>query len=270
MYGVQAPLVPMMLASGVTTQQTRAKVVMTGFCTRGPSSMVGLRTRQRDGSSITLTRVSAGGGGHHPKWGPYEADEYPSPDFMTYCKEVFPEEGVATLEEARTLMSEEVGYKILDVRSVYEYDSVGKVVGSTNIPLIFTKKRFGPEGIIYDQTRNPEFMDMVEKTFANKDQGILLMCSDGINRSIQALIMMEAQGYTNIVGVKYGYNGWINKYTPKLERRRQEYHEDYKAIGDSQGLHIVPHKFNVDPLIPIPIRDTTEWLEYDETATVDA
>lgn len=193
--------------------------------------------------------------------GPYEEHEYPSKEFIAYCEEAFPgDEGVATLEEARTLISDEIGWKLLDVRSASEIDQ-GKVTGAVNIPLINVKKR----GLEMNQHININFMAEVQKKFPHNNQGVVVMCSDGLNRSIQSVFLMDEAGYKNIVRVRYGFNGWINKYTPKLERRRgDDWNENYKATGDSQGLHIVRKAYNVDALDKIPIKDHTEWLEYSE------
>lgn len=39
---------------------------------------------------------------------------------------------------------------------------------------------------------------------------------------LQSLIALDGAGYTDIVGVRMGYNGWINKFTNKLQRRRSD------------------------------------------------
>jgi hypothetical protein len=38
----------------------------------------------------------------------------------------------------------------------------------------------------------------------------------------QSLMALDGAGYTDIVGVRMGYNGWINKFTNKLQRRRSD------------------------------------------------
>lgn len=245
-----------------STSDLRAPV---GLSSKPPYAALFVRNSRHGSARLKVVRVCAGrnGGGHHPIWGPYEYDEYPSPDFIEYCKEAFPEEGVATLEEARTLFSEDIGYVLLDVRSKYECELTGSVVSSVNIPLINVAKSWGEEGMVLDQDKNPEFLAQVQQRFPDKSHGILIMCSDGSNRAIQTLVLLEENGYTNIVGVRYGYNGWLRKFTPKLERRRgDDYKEEYRAQGDSQGLHVVGKAYNVDALDPIRIKDDTEWIEY--------
>jgi hypothetical protein len=50
--------------------------------------------------------------------------EYPDPQLIESVKQEFPDKGVATIEEARTLYS--LGYTYVDVRPALEVDEVGK------------------------------------------------------------------------------------------------------------------------------------------------
>ena len=83
-----------------------------------------------------------------------------------------------TMEEAITIMEEESGYIILDVRTPEEYAS-GHIPGAINVP---------NENI--DTRQLPELPD--------KDQMILVYCRSG-NRSKQASEKLAALGYTNVV-----------------------------------------------------------------------
>lgn len=73
----------------------RAAVAPARVCmgTRAPAS-AGRR-------AVVSVQAASAGARNHAVWGAYEVDEYPSEEFIEYCKEAFPEEGVATLEEAR-------------------------------------------------------------------------------------------------------------------------------------------------------------------------
>lgn len=138
----------------------------------------------------------------------------------------------------QTLMSPEIGYKMLDVRSLYEVN-LGKITGSVHVPLINAKKAgFLPGGrVALEQSANKNFLEDVKAKFPTKSTPMLVFCSDGFDRSIQALILLEKAGYTNIVGVKYGYNGWCNKFTNKLKRRRSDgYKEDYSGEGNQKQM----------------------------------
>ena len=91
-----------------------------------------------------------------------------------------------TMEEAITMMEEETGYIILDVRTAEEY-SEKHIPGSINI----ANESIGTEDI-------PELPD--------KDQLILVYCRSG-NRSKQASEKLVKLGYTNIVEIG-GINSW--------------------------------------------------------------
>ena len=91
-----------------------------------------------------------------------------------------------TMREAVTMMEEETGYTILDVRTAQEY-SEKHIPGAINIANV----SIGTEDI-------PELPD--------KDQLILVYCRSG-NRSKQASEKLVKLGYTNIVEIG-GINSW--------------------------------------------------------------
>ena len=92
-------------------------------------------------------------------------------------------------EEAATMMEEENGYIILDVRTAQEY-SEKHIPGAINIP----NETIGTEDI-------PELPD--------KEQLILVYCRSG-NRSKQASEKLVKLGYTNIVEFG-GINDWMGE-----------------------------------------------------------
>ena len=91
-----------------------------------------------------------------------------------------------TMEKAITMMEEETGYIILDVRTAQEY-SERHIPGAINI----ANESIGTEDI-------PELPD--------KDQLILVYCRSG-NRSKQASEKLVKLGYTNIIEIG-GINSW--------------------------------------------------------------
>ena len=94
-----------------------------------------------------------------------------------------------TMEEAVTMMQEESGYIILDVRTAEEY-SEKHIPGAINIP----NETIGADDI-------PELPD--------KDQLILIYCRSG-NRSKQAADKLVKLGYTNIMEFG-GINDWTGE-----------------------------------------------------------
>ena len=77
------------------------------------------------------------------------------------------------------------------------------------------------------QSANPKFLEQVKEKFPDKESKLLIVCSDGRQRAIQVLMLLDAEGYTNIVGLKGGYIDWNfvfkgtggNPLFQKLERR---------------------------------------------------
>ncbi|RHS67566.1 rhodanese-like domain-containing protein [Clostridium sp. AM45-5] len=94
-----------------------------------------------------------------------------------------------TMEEAVTMLEEETGYTILDVRTAQEY-SEKHIPGAINI----ANESIGTKDI-------PDIPELPDK-----DQLILVYCRSG-NRSKQASEKLVKLGYTNIVEIG-GINRW--------------------------------------------------------------
>ena len=97
-----------------------------------------------------------------------------------------------TMEEAVTMLEEETGYTILDVRTAQEY-SEKHIPGAINI----ANESIGTKDI-------PDIPELPDK-----DQLILVYCRSG-NRSKQASEKLVKLGYTNIVEIG-GINRWPGK-----------------------------------------------------------
>lgn len=193
---------------------------------------------------------------------------YPDPEFIETTLNAFPEKGVAHVEEARALYSDG-GYTYLDVRSEDEYDADGKVPNAVNIPLINTKRKWNLDTMVLEveQSANPEFLNQIKAKFPDKDTPLLISCSDGTQRCIQALILLDGEGYTNIVGLKGGFIKWFETFDSKLIRRKHVHYETvYQADGDAMGIHSTGAGFSrVDSMDPNLAKfDQTEWLNWKE------
>ena len=94
-----------------------------------------------------------------------------------------------SMDEAISIMDEETGYIILDVRTAEEYSS-GHIPDAINIP---------NESI--DANSSEEITALPDK-----EQMILVYCRSG-NRSKQASEKLAALGYTNVVEFG-GINSW--------------------------------------------------------------
>ena len=91
-----------------------------------------------------------------------------------------------SMAEAMTMMEEQTGYILLDVRREDEF-ATGHIPGAINVP----NEVIGTDAIV---------------ELPDKDQLILVYCRSG-NRSKQASQKLAAQGYTNIVEFG-GINSW--------------------------------------------------------------
>jgi rhodanese-related sulfurtransferase len=109
---------------------------------------------------------------------------------------------IASCQEAHDLINKggESGYKYLDVRTPEEY-SAGHVNGSVNIPVWLRDQATG------QMAANPGFVDTVETQFPNKDTKLCLGCLSG-KRSEQAAAMLTDAGYSDLVNMSEGYQGW--------------------------------------------------------------
>lgn len=273
---------PVLAAAAPKPSSKQAKTMTkSGFSAAVAPTTVRMTTSVRPSAVRQQMAVSAAYAPKNFKWGSHQVDEYPSPDWVEFCREEFKNggEGMATLEEARTLFSQEIGYRILDVRSPHEQSLTGEVKqlkdgksirGDTQvvqIPLFTVKKSFdqNTREMSLEQAKNPTFQEQVSKAFPDKAQGVVIMCSDSINRSVQTAIMMDSAGYTNLVIMQWGFNGWTNKFSNKILRRRSDgYKEDYSGEGtDSAGIHSSGAGFaRMDGIDKIQIKDSVEWMDY--------
>jgi len=197
---------------------------------------------------------------------PNGPESWPVPEFIEKTVAAFPEKAIANDEEVRVLLDH--GYKWLDVRSKPEYDEE-RTVGSVNIPIINATKKFNTETRdkeLVQGKKNEDFMKQVEKKFPKKDAYILVGCSDGRNRAIQALQLLDEAGYTNIVGIKGGFNKYYTTFDAKNRRRVIDVMESvYTADGDPAGIHDSGAQFDRMDAPPIIIRvDNTKWIQYTE------
>ena len=159
----------------------------------------------------------------------------------------------------------DLGYKWLDVRSKPEHDEEHPTQ-SINIPIINARRQFNSETKQreYIQKVNEDFVAQVEKKFPDKETKLIIGCSDGRLRSINALEALDEAGYENIVGAKGGANGFMTLYDSKFRRRKGDgFAEVYTHDGDGCGIHGTGAGFEMSDNIVRPDQyDGTEWLDY--------
>jgi rhodanese-related sulfurtransferase len=152
------------------------------------------------------------------------AGDHQDPAFQAATIAAFPAKANATVEEARVLWKLD-GYSILDVRSEAEGRESGRIrgpnKGSIDIPMFNSQSVYDAAlgRKVTTQEVNPRWLEEVKARFPNRGSKIIVMCSDGTTRSSQALDLLAAEGYRNLVLMRGGYNRWDQVYDAKLATR---------------------------------------------------
>jgi len=217
--------------------------------------------RAAPGYSVDTTQSVTAAKGH-----------WPDPEYVAKVLPKFPESPIASVDEARCLQMSG-GYTVLDVRSQMETDKDGIIPGSAFAPLINVKRMYDAAtgGYTYAQTRNEDFMKQVRKRAGGPETKLLVLCDDGTDRAIQALEILDSEGYESIVGIKGGYQFWNAVWDPRGRRRRgqTQYATINDADGDASGIHAAGNGFKpMDPTDDVPLSfsgaHTIEWIQYEE------
>lgn len=102
-----------------------------------------------------------------------------------------------TPEEAHRLVEEE-GYRLLDVRTVDEFEA-GRPAGSHNVPLLVVDPATGM------RRPNVAFVDEVSERFGVGAR-LVLTCQSGGRSARAAALLLEA-GFTDVVDQRAGWGG---------------------------------------------------------------
>jgi len=124
---------------------------------------------------------------------------------------------------------------VVDVRDVRSFRRES-VSGSTNMPLVNVDGR--PLAYTYE-TNASGFLEAFTQTFPNKDAAVVLLGGNQAETNglddpercgcVSALV---DRGYSNVVVVAGGYEGWVKEYTPGGKKRLKEWTLDV-AVGAS-------------------------------------
>lgn len=216
-----------------------------------------------------------GAGGNYPGAKPMEfiPGQWPDPELIQSCQEIFPDEGIASIEQARALTAD-CGYVFLDVRTKPEVDRTSAIgLGrqkAFQVPIINGVSQWSSEANdkVIVQSPNTDFVAQCQKVGLTPESKIVVYCSDGRKRSIMALIALDEAGYTNIVGMKGGFNTWERVFDKKLVRRLgMSAKEVFGHEGDSMGVHGTGAAFAMMDSVNFdlgPIQDPTDWIDYQE------
>ena len=213
--------------------------------------------------------------------------EYGDPNFDKGVIGMFDsgEEFVADVEQARVLWDH--GWDVLDVRDEHEIDFFGDfpnppqgtiggcfetiVVSGPHkvrvIPMVTsTGYRFDSAAggkVFANKTRNAGFKEAIAAAFPNKDEAkIMVSCSDGRQRAVAALEVLEEMGYKNLVLLQGGFNLYNRHWTKKLGRRLPNgtLRVNNMAPGDVQVYGHMPDTNSVNDGIDFgPWKDETDW-----------
>jgi Fe-S cluster biosynthesis and repair protein YggX/rhodanese-related sulfurtransferase len=99
-----------------------------------------------------------------------------------------------TADEAKRMIDSE-GYRLLDVRSMPEYNAEHPA-GAYNVPYLHR----APQGMI----PNPDFVRVVQKAFPDKGTKIITSCQMG-GRSVRAAAELMSLGYSQVVDLRGGF-----------------------------------------------------------------
>lgn len=185
---------------------------------------------------------------------------YESELFQARTISEFPEKIIANAEEARVLWAI-ADYDILDVRSAYEGETVGKITaerGSINIPLIFAEATYDADldAKVWVQEPNTQFLEQVKAQFPNLDHQFIVMDSDGTDRALQVLSLLDHAGYTEAVCMRGGYNAWDCTFTENLDRRFPDVESmnELEAMADKDTVTWLDWEVAMDPC-PLSIKE---------------
>jgi rhodanese-related sulfurtransferase len=142
---------------------------------------------------------------------------------------------------AANTMATSLKVPIVDVRTLQEYQLVGHIPGTRNIPFASwgkwdeQKKAFGWEP-------NPDFVQQFANTFSDKSKAYIIMCRSG-HRSGKAIKLLTDAGYTNLYQMWDGFEGLDvkDKASPNFGK---------KAV-DGWKVKGLPYTYEMDPQLVV-------------------
>ena len=192
---------------------------------------------------------------------------------------------VADAEQARVIWDD--GWDFLDVRCDAEIEFFGALpnpppgtVGGAcevivvsgpekvrRVPLVTsTGYRFDSSvgrKVFMNQEVNINFVADVEKVFPDKKEArIVVVCSDGRQRAVRALELLEEAGYEQLVLLRGGFTLYNRGWDGKLKRRipHGEFCSNYYANGDVQQFSRGDRAGNQNDAIEFgPWQDENDW-----------
>jgi len=192
---------------------------------------------------------------------------------------------VADAEQARVLWDQ--AWTFLDTRCAQELEFFGALpnpppgtVGGANEVVVVsgpdkvrhvelvrsTGYKYSSEEkrkVFMKQTLNGNFLEEVANYFPDKTKAkIVVVCSDGRQRSVKALEMLEEAGYEKLVLLRGGFTLYNRGWDGKLKRRlpHGQFTSNLLAPGDAQQFSRGDRNGNANDAIEFgPWQDENDW-----------
>jgi rhodanese-related sulfurtransferase len=115
----------------------------------------------------------------------------------------------------------DLGYTYVDFRPTAEAEDQGKLKVQVSVPFMNGKSSYNSSTKQREiiKSPNPNFVKEFTAKFPVKDKKLLIACSNGKDCSIDALMALEAAGYTSLTGLKGGFLGFSKSYNTSLKRK---------------------------------------------------
>eukprot|EP00667_Euglena_gracilis_P005845 EG_transcript_5886 len=125
-------------------------------------------------------------------------------------------------EEAKAMWELE-GYTLLDVRSDLELKD-GRIRspnrGAVELPLFQARAVYDSAlgQKVVEATPNEQWLEQVRTRFP-PDAKLVVLCSDGVQRTAQAVALLRAAGYRSVTALRGGYSAWDRAFDRQLAAR---------------------------------------------------
>ncbi len=157
-------------------------------------------------------------------------------DEARICKNVAIENNIDAVTAFKMATTQNV--PVIDVRTLQEYQYVGHIPSSYNIPFQTWGGKYDEKKKSFGLEQNSDFVKQFEKLFPDKNAPYILVCRSG-HRSGKAIGLLSKAGYTKLYNVWEGFEGIIDsdKSSPNYGR---------KTVDGWKNRNL-PYTWDIDP-----------------------